>query len=234
MNNVWIIISVLLLSACNSTPEFTRIIDGKDETSPSSDGLFYGETILVKHTPKDTLEQIKMMIAYYDSVGTSLPELKKRGDFAVYYMDFVKDTRVTRKRYLKKEKLAYGREAEVKTNPNPNETYIGYIIVFQMDKKNEYITKVLSDSAKWKIEAFINLGNNPDAEYTGVNLRRYPLYDESDPDWWEHHKDSTMLQYDEPIWKYVCKDGRVINYFKKLQGDKLEGAKINSNQKSIK
>ena len=209
-NSVWIITSVLLLWACNSTPEFTRVIDGKDKVGLTSDGLFYGETILVKHTPKDTLERIRMMIAYYDSVGMSLSELKRRGDIAHYSMEFVKDTRSTRKRYLKKEKYV---------QTNPNETYIGYIIVFQMDE-NKYIAKVLSDSAKWKVEAYINLGDDPDAEYTGVHFRRYPLYDESDPDWWKHHKDSTMLQYD-PIWDHICKDGRVINYFKKLQGDKL-------------
>lgn len=202
-NSVWIITSVLLLWACNSTPEFTRIIDGKDKVGLTSDGLFYGETILVKHTPKDTLERIRMMIAYYDSVGMSLSELKRRGDIAHYSMEFVKDTRSTRKRYLKKEKYV---------QTNPNETYIGYIIVFQMDE-NKYIAKVLSDSAKWKVEAYINLGDDPDAEYTGVHFRSYLLYDESDPDWWEHHKDSTMLQYD-PIWDHICKDGRVINYTK--------------------
>lgn len=212
-NRVWIVIGALFLVACNSKPEFTRIIDGKSEVSPTSDGLFYGETILVKHAPTDTLELLKMMIAYYDSVGISLPELKQRGDLADYSMDFVKDTRATRKHYLIKEK-------DVQTNPN--ETYIGYIIVLQLDSENQYITKVLSDSAKWKVEVYINLGNEPYAEYVGVNYRRYPLYDESDPDWWEHHKDSTMLQYDEPIWRRECKDGRVINYFKKLQGDKLK------------
>ena len=127
-------------------------------------------------------------------------------------MKFVKDTRSTRKRYLEKEKY-------VRTNPN--ETDIGYIIVFQMDE-NKYIAKVLSDSAKWGIDININLGNEPYAEYIGVNYRCYPLYYENDPDWWEHHKDSTMVEYDEPIWKRKCKDGRVINYFKKLQGDKLE------------
>lgn len=211
-NSVWIIISVLLLWACNSTPEFTRIIDGKDKVGPTSDGLFYGETILVKHTPKDTLERIRMMIAYYDTVGMSLSELKQRGDIAHYSMEFVKDTKSTRKRYLKKEKYV---------QTNPNETDIGYIIVFQMDD-NKYIAKVLSDSAKWNIKVYINLGDDPDAYYTGVVVtqRCYPLYDESDPDWWEHHKDSTMLQYD-PIWDHICKDGRVINYFKKLQKDKL-------------
>lgn len=218
-NCIVILISALLLVACNSTPEFTRIINGKDKIGLTSKGLFYGETILVRHTPKDTLDRIKMMIAYYDSVGMHLPELKKRGDLTTYSMDFVKDTRATRKLYLKRDTLASGREVtDVETDPN--ETFIGYIIIFQMDE-DKHISETLSNSARWIIKVYINRGDDPDAEYTGVNLRRYPLYDESDPDWWEHHKDSTMLQYD-PIWgEYICKDGRVINYFKKLQGDEL-------------
>lgn len=218
-NCIVFLISALLLVACNSTPEFTRIINGKDKVGPTSNGLFYGETILVRHTPKDRLDRMKMMIAYYDSVGMHLSELKRRGDIAHYSMQFVKDTRATRKLYLKRDTLASGREiTDVETDPN--ETYIGYIIVFQMDK-DKHISEVLSDSAKWAIETYINLGDNPDAEYTGVNLRNYLLYDESEPDWWEHHKDTTMLQYDPMFGKYNCRDGRVINYFRKLQGDEL-------------
>ena len=204
-NSVWIITSVLLLWACNSTPEFTRVITWNISTDS-----YYGETILVKHVPKDTLKQIKMMIAYYDSVGIGLPELKRRGDITMSGMWFIKDTRTTRRRYLEKEK-------DVQTNPN--KTFIGKILLFQIDDKDEI--NFSQDSARWKVEAYINLGDDPDAEYTGVHFRSYLLYDESDPDWWEHHKDSTMLQYD-PIWDHICKDGRVINYFKKLQGDKLE------------
>ena len=215
-NSVWIITSVLLLWACNSTPEFTRVIDGKD-------GLWYSEIILVKHTPRDTLERIKMMIAYYDSVGMSLSKLKQRGDILGYIMTFRKDTRVTRAYFWETARLERPYWSRFHSKPDPNETLIGDISAFQMDE-NKYIAKVLSDSAKWKVDLDLNLGDDPDAYYTGVvvSKRRYPLYDESDPDWWEHHKDSTMVEYDEPIWKRKCKDGRVINYFKKLQGDKLE------------
>ena len=219
-NSVWIITSVLLLWACNSTPEFTRVIDGKDVGFPMSTGLWYSEIILVKHTPRDTLERIKMMIAYYDSVGMSLSELKQRGDILGYIMTFWKDTRVTRAYFWETARLERPYWSRFHSEPDPNETLIGDISAFQLDDKNRYIAKVLSDSAKWGIDLDLNLGDEPDAKYIGANYRCYPLYDESDPDWWEHHKDSTMLQYD-PIWDHICKDGRVINYFKKLQGDKL-------------
>lgn len=39
-NSIWIVISILLLVACSSTPEFTRIINGKSEVSPTSNRLF--------------------------------------------------------------------------------------------------------------------------------------------------------------------------------------------------
>lgn len=204
-NSVWIVISALLLAACNPKPEFTRIITW-DKTDS-----YYGETILVKHTPKNALEQIKMMIAYYDSVGMSLTELKSRRDITMSSMWFIKDTKSTRRYYW---------EGEEDVQTNPNETFIGKILFVEVDDENEF--KVSKDSAKWRVAVYINLGDEPDAEYTGVHFRCYPLYDESDSNWWEHHKDSTMLQYDEPIWKRECTDGRVINYFKKLQGDKLK------------
>lgn len=209
-NKILIVISALLLMACSSTPEFTRIIRGKARTGTLSDSLIYQEVILVNNTPKDTLKQIKMLIAYYDSMGISLHELKQRGDLGGYSMFFVKDTKDTRKLYLEDKK-------DIQTNPN--KTHIGSISVFRTDEGGDL--SMILDSTKWKFSVYINIGNDPDAEYTGVNIRCYPLYDESDPAWWEHHKDSTMLQYD-PIWKHICKDGRVINYFKKLQKDKLQ------------
>lgn len=79
-------------------PPFIHINDGKRLVNPrGTDSIYiYTEDILVAHSPKDTLERMKMMINYYDTAGVSLVDLEKQGDITFYYMGFSKNTCATR------------------------------------------------------------------------------------------------------------------------------------------
>ena len=160
-------------------PPFIHINEGKslDINRRGRDSTYiYTEEILVAHPSKDTLECMKMMINYYDTVGVSLADLKRQGDITFYYMGFEKNTCATRKFHLEKQ-----RNVEC----NSNETYIGDICIVRMEESPD----------KWKIEISYNLGTEPDADYIGPKLKYYILYDERDSNFYEKHKYDEIVRY---------------------------------------
>ena len=160
-------------------PPFIHINEGKslDINRRGRDSTYiYTEEILVAHPSKDTLECMKMMINYYDTVGVSLADLKRQGDITFYYMGFEKNTCATRKFHLEKQ-----RNVEC----NSNETYIGAIS----------IAPIRESPDKWKIEISYNLGTEPDADYIGPKLKYYILYDERDSHFYEKHKYDEIVRY---------------------------------------
>lgn len=164
-----------LFVSCDRKPEFVRAMP----ESPIDSKYF--ENILVRHPPKDTMEQIKMMLNYYDSVGMALAELKVRNDINYYDMSFLRTTYATRKFYL---------ENDITMMCNWNKTSIGAVCIWNTKELGK-----CKRSGKWKINVLINLGTEPDADYIGTNTRSYLLLDESDPDWWENNKNDELVKY---------------------------------------
>lgn len=164
-----------LFVGCDWKPKFVRAMP-----EPPIDSNYF-ESILVTHTPIDTMEQIKMMLNYYDSVGMVLAELKVRNDINYYAMGFWRNTYATRKFYL---------DNDITMMCNRNKTSIGAVCLWNTKELGK-----CKRSGKWKIDVSINLGTEPDADYIGTNTRSYLLLDESDPDWWENNKNDELVQY---------------------------------------
>jgi hypothetical protein len=125
-----------LFIACNNNIEFARFIEGKT-LNINRDSSAYTEYIIVKNMPKDDLEQSKIMVAYFDSVGLSLNYfMTKMPEIKTYYIVFHKSTYVTRKYFTEASKDWTNRRnlssMLVKSFvSNEPETYLGNVSMFR-------------------------------------------------------------------------------------------------------
>jgi hypothetical protein len=98
-----------LFAACNNEAEFTRIIEGRTWGLQRSDSSYYREDVLVKNISRNKphdVEQSKMMIAYFDSVGLSIDYLSSEmPEIKLYRMSFYKSTHATRKYFVEKKRF---------------------------------------------------------------------------------------------------------------------------------
>lgn len=189
--------AALMACACGSAPECTHIAG------------VGGDVMLVRHSPKDPGERMRMMLSCYDSAGISLGEMKRRGGALFYSMAFVKDTEETRKHYQGKDT----------GNWDGHGTGIGAIEAGCMDGSGRCMTA--SNGGTWQVRLLLGPdGGDGACDGRPDRVCRYMIYDESDPDWWEHHRDSTISEYNRRTDCY--EDGRVIGWFRSLQKDRTE------------
>jgi hypothetical protein len=136
----------LLLSA--KEPEFTRFIDGITGMLKRDNLILYSERVLVKNVPKNGLNQYKMMIAYFDSVGLSISELSEMPGIKYYDMWFYKSTYASKKYFTEKREY---RRSETYDHIAPY-VYLGHISMFHCGL----------DSIKWVIKISRKIGIDDD------------------------------------------------------------------------
>jgi len=165
-----------LLAGCNNEVEFTRIVKGRTWALQHYDSTWYKEYVLVKNIPRKKIKQSKIMITYFDSVGLSIDNLREMPEINHYFMYFWKSTLITREHFIEKTYIR---------NINSNETYLGDI----------YVGRCKKDFTKWNVVIGINLGTDPDADYTGGHIKEEYLQNDCDPAWYESHKDNDLVKY---------------------------------------
>jgi hypothetical protein len=173
----------LLFATYNSNIEFTRIIEGRTWGLQPSDSSYYRERVLVRNISRNKphdLEQSKIMIAYFDSVGLSIDDLLKMPEIKYYYMSFYKSTYATRKHFVKGKKVS---------TYNGNKTYLGVVSM----------TRCNDDSTKWRVRISRNLGTEDDYDKIGPKTKDEFLQNECDPEydpyWREVNKDNELVKY---------------------------------------
>jgi len=177
---VLLCIITLLYTACNNSVEFTRVIEGRVCLQPDS-CFYYEERVLVKNIPQNDVEQSKIMIAYFDSVGLSLNELLKKPEIKYYYMNFYKSTYATRRYFVKMN----GIPKKEHDTYNGNETDLGYI----------YMGRCVGDSTKWKIKIGRNLGTADNYDWQGADIESVFLQNECVPNWDDANKNNDLVKY---------------------------------------
>jgi hypothetical protein len=141
-------IVLLLQLLIHKEPEFTQFTDVLQDS--------YYENVLVKNAPKNSLEQYKMMIAYFDSAGLSTSKLSKKLGVKYYDMRFYESTDAARKYFT--EKLE-DRRSKSFDHIEPY-VYLGRISMY----------RCMHDSTKWVIKISRKIGidkdNYPINEFT--------------------------------------------------------------------
>jgi len=174
-------ITIPIFTVCNNNIEFTRIIEGRNWGLQPDDSCWYTERILIKNAPQNNLEQSKIMIAYFDSIGFSVHELSKMPEIKYYHMFFCKSTRATRRFFIEINDV---NERKYLTY-DANKTYLGDI----------FVGHCKNDSNKWRISITRNLGTEPDCEYIGAKTRSEFLQNECDSNWYEANKNNELVRY---------------------------------------
>jgi hypothetical protein len=165
-----------IVDAYDNDAKFTRITVGQIETD--KDFFYYSERVLVENISRNKpydVEQSKMMIAYFDSVGLSVDELLKMPEIKLYAMFFFKSTHETRKHFVEKKVSTY----------NGNKTYLGSVA----------LVRCKDDPAKWEIDIDRNLGTADSFDHQGPATKNEFLQNECDPDWYEANKDNELVKY---------------------------------------
>jgi hypothetical protein len=169
--------------ACNNDAEFTRIIEGRTWGLQPSDSSWYEERVLVRNISRNKphdLEQSKMMITYFDSIGLSIDDLLKMPEIRYYSMYFYKSTYATRKHFVKGKKVS---------TYNGNKTYLGVVSM----------ARCKDDFTKWKVIIDRNLGTSDSFDKIGPDTKDEFLYNECDreydPYWREVNKDNELVKY---------------------------------------
>jgi hypothetical protein len=165
------------IAGCNNEVEFVRVVEGRTWALQHYDSSWYKEYVLVKNIPRNKIKQSKIMIAYFDSVGFSIDNLKEIPEINHYCMYFWKSTRATRGVFIEKTNIG--------DNINANKTYLGDI----------YVDRCKKNFTKWNVGIGINLGTDPDADYTGGHIKDEYLQNDCDPAWYEVNKNNDLVKY---------------------------------------
>ena len=134
--------------------------------------------------PKDTLEQSKIMIAYFDSVGLSKNYLSsKMPEIRYYSMFFYKSTYITRRHFIEQGKYWVENKrvpsAVHRRSFDGNKTYLGNILMVHCK----------DDATKWRVLISRRFRTYEFLKGEGFYVRNALLLNECSYNWYESEKD---------------------------------------------
>jgi len=172
----------LLFTTCDNNVEFVRIIKGKHWGLQPNDSSWYSEYVLVKGVSWDITKRSKMMIAYYDSVGLSINDLKKMPEINHYFMYFYRLTYDTKYLIEQKEDVNIEKLAAY----NDGYSYLGYIYVGRCKKDNTTMWKTQIGRNNKTVDNYDVMGPKARADF----LQKYgPCLHEA------HEEDNELAKY---------------------------------------